>query len=139
MVVEKMITVSGVVMRFICLCLLSLFFCSGTLQSVFDEVKEVNILDSGDTENLRLLARPELGITFTKFHCWKLTQFEKCVFLDADTLVLPVLFSFLITTYYANFGELQRAEEYNCINTKLNDCLTLTYLYIIVYEMKKKT
>lgn len=62
-------------------------FFRGTLQSIFDEIKEVDVMDSGDVENLRLLARPELGITFTKLHCWKLTQYEKCVFLDADTLV----------------------------------------------------
>lgn len=57
------------------------------LATVFDVVQEVNILDSRDETNLRLLKRPELGITFTKLHCWRLTQFEKCVFLDADTLV----------------------------------------------------
>ena len=38
--------------------------------------------------NLALLTRPELGITFTKLHAWNLTQYKKCVFLDADTLVL---------------------------------------------------
>jgi len=27
-------------------------------------------------------------VTFTKLHCWRLVQFEKCVFLDSDTLVL---------------------------------------------------
>jgi len=32
--------------------------------------------------------RSELGITFTKLHCWRLIQFKKGVFLDADTLVL---------------------------------------------------
>ncbi|KAJ8926826.1 hypothetical protein NQ314_020676 [Rhamnusium bicolor] len=58
------------------------------LSQVFNIVQEVNILDSKDEANLRLLKRPELGITFTKLHCWRLTQFEKCVFLDADTLVL---------------------------------------------------
>ncbi|XP_057656127.1 proteoglycan 4-like isoform X4 [Diorhabda carinulata] len=58
------------------------------LGEIFNVVKEVNILDSKDEANLRLLKRPELGITFTKLHCWRLTQFEKCVFLDADTLVL---------------------------------------------------
>ncbi|XP_049825279.1 glycogenin-1 isoform X4 [Aethina tumida] len=58
------------------------------LRSVFDLVQEVNILDSKDEANLRLLKRPELGVTFTKLHCWRLTQFDKCVFLDADTLVL---------------------------------------------------
>ena len=44
-------------------------------------------MDSQDSAHLALLARPELGITFTKLHCWTLTDFSKCVFLDADTLV----------------------------------------------------
>jgi len=48
----------------------------------------VDLLDSGDTTNLALLTRPELGITFTKIHCWNLIQYRKCVFLDADTLVI---------------------------------------------------
>lgn len=50
-------------------------------------MEEVNKLDSNDDENLAILQRPELGVTLTKLHCWKLTQFSKCVFLDADTLV----------------------------------------------------
>ncbi|XP_074111443.1 glycogenin 1 isoform X3 [Cotesia typhae] len=58
------------------------------LTAVFSLVKEVNVLDSQDEANLALLARPELGITFTKLHCWRLTQYEKCVFIDADTLVI---------------------------------------------------
>ncbi|XP_052861546.1 mucin-2 isoform X5 [Anopheles cruzii] len=58
------------------------------LRAVFNLVDEVNLLDSKDEANLALLKRPELGITFTKLHCWRLTQYEKCVFLDADTLVL---------------------------------------------------
>lgn len=57
------------------------------LEATFNIVVEVNVLDSQDAANLALLSRPELGITFTKLHCWRLTQFEKCVFLDADTLV----------------------------------------------------
>lgn len=57
------------------------------LQTVYNVVESVNVLDSKDAANLALLSRPELGITFTKLHCWQLTQFEKCVFLDADTLV----------------------------------------------------
>lgn len=57
------------------------------LSAAFNVVQEVNVLDSKDVANLALLARPELGVTFTKLHCWRLTQFEKCVFLDADTLV----------------------------------------------------
>ncbi|XP_033334373.2 glycogenin 1 isoform X1 [Megalopta genalis] len=58
------------------------------LSAVFSIVVEVNVLDSKDEANLALLARPELGITFTKLHCWRLTQYDKCVFLDADTLVV---------------------------------------------------
>ncbi|XP_043643304.1 glycogenin-1 isoform X3 [Drosophila teissieri] len=58
------------------------------LTEVYNVVQEVNVLDSQDAANLALLSRPELGVTFTKLHCWRLVQFEKCVFLDADTLVL---------------------------------------------------
>ncbi|KAL7288235.1 hypothetical protein TKK_0017780 [Trichogramma kaykai] len=61
---------------------------SDKLASIFTQVKEVNVLDSKDDTNLAVLNRPELGITFTKLHCWKLTQYEKCVFLDADVLVI---------------------------------------------------
>lgn len=45
-------------------------------------------LDSCDSEHLSLLTRPELGVTFSKIHAWRLTQYNKCVFLDADTMVL---------------------------------------------------
>ncbi|KAM7344413.1 uncharacterized protein ACRADG_011151 [Cochliomyia hominivorax] len=58
------------------------------LKDVYNVVQEVNVMDSQDAANLALLARPELGVTFTKLHCWRLVQFEKCVFLDSDTLVL---------------------------------------------------
>lgn len=65
----------------------ALFSFRSKLSEVFNVVQEVNILDSKDEANLKLLKRPELGVTFTKLHCWRLTQFDKCVFLDADTLV----------------------------------------------------
>lgn len=65
------------------------------LSKIFNTVKEVNVLDSQDQANLALLSRPELGITFTKLNCWRLTQFSKGVFLDADTLVsITILFNF---------------------------------------------
>lgn len=57
------------------------------LQSVFDEVRLVDVMDSGDTAHLSLMKRPDLGVTLTKLHCWTLTQYSKCVFMDADTLV----------------------------------------------------
>ncbi|XP_041935685.1 glycogenin-2 isoform X1 [Alosa sapidissima] len=58
------------------------------LEFVFDEVLQVNVLDSGNRAHLSWLGRPELGVTFTKLHCWMLLRYHKCVFLDADTLVL---------------------------------------------------
>lgn len=57
------------------------------LRSLFDEAIEVNVLDSRDSAHLALLSRPELGLTFTKIHCWCLVQYSKCVFMDADMLV----------------------------------------------------
>ncbi|XP_008566449.1 PREDICTED: glycogenin-2 [Galeopterus variegatus] len=58
------------------------------LSKVFDEIIEVNLIDSADYIHLAFLKRPELGVTLTKLHCWTLTDYSKCVFLDADTLVL---------------------------------------------------
>ncbi|KAM8953156.1 glycogenin-1 [Pelodytes ibericus] len=58
------------------------------LDKVFDDVRVVNVLDSEDSAHLALMQRPELGVTLTKLHCWTLTQYTKCVFMDADTLVL---------------------------------------------------
>uniref|UniRef100_A0A183ABV3 glycogenin glucosyltransferase n=1 Tax=Echinostoma caproni TaxID=27848 RepID=A0A183ABV3_9TREM len=57
-------------------------------RSIFDHVEIVDVLDSKDRANLALLERPDLGVTFTKLHCWRLTQYRKAVFMDADTLVL---------------------------------------------------
>ncbi len=45
-------------------------------------------MDSNDNENLELLSRAELGITFTKMKCWLLEQYSKCVFLDSNCVVL---------------------------------------------------
>ncbi|XP_023439221.1 glycogenin-2 isoform X2 [Dasypus novemcinctus] len=58
------------------------------LSRVFDEIIEVNLIDSADYSHLAFLKRPELGVTLTKLHSWTLTHYSKCVFLDADTLVL---------------------------------------------------
>ena len=55
---------------------------------MFDHVEVVDVMNSNDMVNLELLKRPELGVTFTKIHCWRLVRFQKCVFLDADCLVM---------------------------------------------------
>lgn len=63
------------------------------LKNIFDELKVVDVLDSGDTAHLAMMKRPDLGVTLTKLHCWTLTDYSKCVFMDADTLVsLNVVF-----------------------------------------------
>uniref|UniRef100_A0A674BZ82 glycogenin glucosyltransferase n=1 Tax=Salmo trutta TaxID=8032 RepID=A0A674BZ82_SALTR len=62
--------------------------CKGVLHKIFDEVLLVDVLDSGDAAHLALMKRPDLGVTFTKLHCWTLTHYSKCVFMDADTLVV---------------------------------------------------
>jgi glycogenin glucosyltransferase len=59
-----------------------------TLAASFNEVVLVEELNSNDSEHLSLLARPELGVTFTKINCWLLEKYSKCVFLDADVVVL---------------------------------------------------
>lgn len=64
-----------------------IYFYRKVLETIFDEVIMVDVLDSGDSAHLTLMKRPELGITLTKLHCWSLTQYSKCVFMDADTLV----------------------------------------------------
>ncbi|TSK17987.1 Glycogenin-1 [Bagarius yarrelli] len=61
-----------------------------SLEDLFDEVIVVDMLDSKDIAHLFWLGRPDLGVTFTKLHCWTLTQYSKCVFLDADTLRSPL-------------------------------------------------
>lgn len=58
------------------------------MRETWDELVIIEELNSGDTENLQLIKRPELGTTFSKLHAWKLVQYSKCVFLDADTMVL---------------------------------------------------
>ncbi|XP_031440133.1 glycogenin-1b isoform X2 [Clupea harengus] len=58
------------------------------LRQIYDEVRLVDVLDSGDRAHLAMMKRPDLGVTFTKLHCWALTHYSKCVFMDADTLVV---------------------------------------------------
>lgn len=64
----------------------------------------MNVLESPDPSILEALKRPELNITLTKLHCWKLTQYSKCVFMDADTLVVK------------NIDELFEKEELSAVS-----------------------
>lgn len=104
------------------------FPCRQQLSEVFDVVAEVNVLDSRDNVNLALLTRPDLGITFTKLHCWRLTQFSKCVFLDADTLVslqcLRVLVQFSWLSTFKSFQSICSSATRVCrsiLHSKMNE------------------
>jgi glycogenin len=48
----------------------------------------VPTLASSNLANLRLLERPDLVLTLTKINLWRLVQFKKCVYIDADVLAL---------------------------------------------------
>ncbi|KAL7752742.1 glycogenin glucosyltransferase [Sorochytrium milnesiophthora] len=58
------------------------------LRTCFDVLFPVDTIRSADQANLQLLGRPDLGATYSKLHVWRLTSYEKVVFMDADTLVL---------------------------------------------------
>jgi len=45
-------------------------------------------LASTNYSNLALLQRPDLTLTLTKINLWRLVQFRKCVYVDADVLAL---------------------------------------------------
>lgn len=68
--------------------LIRLIIFRNTLSANFDVVQNIDLINSNDTEILEAMKRPELGVTLSKIHCWRLTQYKKCVFLDADTLIL---------------------------------------------------
>ncbi|CAA7265924.1 unnamed protein product [Cyclocybe aegerita] len=58
------------------------------LRKAFDLVVGVEILEQDNSQGLKLLGRPDLTTVLTKLHIFRLTQFKKIIFLDAD--VLPV-------------------------------------------------
>ncbi|GAB5592818.1 glycogenin glucosyltransferase [Umbelopsis nana] len=58
---------------------------------VFDSVIDIDKLDSGQKDELALLGRPELGVTFSKLQLWLLEEYSKVVFLDADVLPLRLV------------------------------------------------
>lgn len=47
------------------------------------------------TDNLALIGRPDLHATLTKLRLWDLTQYDRVVYLDADTLVLANLGTYI--------------------------------------------
>ncbi|KAL5533906.1 hypothetical protein ACEPAG_366 [Sanghuangporus baumii] len=58
------------------------------LRRAFDLVVGVEVIDGRFKPELHLLGRPDLHSVLTKLHVFRLTQFDKIIFLDAD--VLPI-------------------------------------------------
>ncbi|KAF7307070.1 putative glycosyltransferase family 8 protein GLGEN [Mycena indigotica] len=58
------------------------------LRRAFDVVVGVEIIGQEDEKGLKLLGRLDLNTVLTKLHVFRLTQYSKIIFLDAD--VLPV-------------------------------------------------
>ncbi|KAK0519289.1 glycogenin glucosyltransferase [Tilletia horrida] len=85
-------------------------------QTSTDELKQT--LLRRVKQNLQLLGRPDLGprrgAPLSKLHAWRLTQYEKVVFLDADTLVLqPLSHLFHLATNFAAAPDIGWPDAFN--------------------------
>ncbi|TFY69977.1 hypothetical protein EVJ58_g100 [Rhodofomes roseus] len=58
------------------------------LRRAFNVVIGVELIEQEDEKGLQLLGRPDLSHVLTKLHVFRLTQYQKIIFLDAD--VLPI-------------------------------------------------
>ncbi|SJL06215.1 uncharacterized protein ARMOST_09551 [Armillaria ostoyae] len=58
------------------------------LRKAFNVVVGVEVIAQEDDKGLKLLGRPDLNTVLTKLHVFRLTQYSKIIFLDAD--VLPI-------------------------------------------------
>ncbi|KAJ1980862.1 glycogenin glucosyltransferase [Dimargaris verticillata] len=90
------------------------------LQAGFDTVLPVGERNSNDTTNLDLLGRPDLGCTWTKLELWRLTNYDKVIYLDADTLVLANLDDLFTTK--AEFAAAPDVGWPDCFNSGVMVC-----------------
>ncbi|KAJ5477347.1 hypothetical protein N7539_007491 [Penicillium diatomitis] len=58
------------------------------LKTLYDELIPVSPLVNGTPANLWLMDRPDLISTFTKIELWRLTQFERIVYIDCDVVAI---------------------------------------------------
>lgn len=61
------------------------------LRKTYDIVIGVEVIGQSDPTGLNLLGRPDLDMVLTKLHVFRLTQYSKVIFLDADVLPLRPL------------------------------------------------
>ncbi|KAJ5746409.1 hypothetical protein N7520_011591 [Penicillium odoratum] len=58
------------------------------LRTVYDELIPVHSIVNGTPANLWLMDRPDLIATFTKIELWRLTQYERIIYIDCDVVAL---------------------------------------------------
>ncbi|KAG2044464.1 hypothetical protein BDR03DRAFT_1004775 [Suillus americanus] len=61
------------------------------LRKTYDIVIGVEVIGQSDPTGLNLMGRPDLDTVLTKLHVFRLTQYSKVIFLDADVLPLRPL------------------------------------------------
>jgi lipopolysaccharide biosynthesis glycosyltransferase len=74
--------------------------CRQVLANYYDRLIDAPLIRSTDFENLKLLGRTELDVTFSKVHVFNpaLLPFKRVAFLDADTVIIQSIddiFSYL--------------------------------------------
>lgn len=57
-------------------------------KTVYDDLIPVHPIVNGTPANLWLMDRPDLIATFTKIELWRLTQFERIVYIDCDIVAV---------------------------------------------------
>ncbi|KAK6509598.1 glycogenin glucosyltransferase, variant 2 [Arthrobotrys musiformis] len=58
------------------------------LKRVYDYIIPVDRITNKSHSNLLMMDRLDLSSAFTKIHLWRMTQFEKIVYIDADVVAL---------------------------------------------------
>ncbi|KAJ6187613.1 hypothetical protein N7519_002521 [Penicillium mononematosum] len=58
------------------------------LRTVYDELVPVSSMVNDTPANLWLMDRPDLIATFTKIELWRLTQYQRVVYIDCDVVAL---------------------------------------------------
>ncbi|KAJ6036554.1 hypothetical protein N7540_000833 [Penicillium herquei] len=58
------------------------------LRTVYDELIPVHSITNATPANLWLMDRPDLIATFTKIELWRLTQYERIIYIDCDVVAI---------------------------------------------------
>ncbi|KAI1288001.1 Glycogenin-2 [Halotydeus destructor] len=58
------------------------------LAEVYDHIKNVDIIEGSDHDLLLDTSRPEWAVCMTKILGWRLTQYEKIVYIDSDAIAI---------------------------------------------------